>query len=292
MQTVIDPYYLFISDADWNNDHLKQLFLENFMDICDLPEKYPPTSFCWSIRLEEILWSSPHMPPWKYYLKNQLIAVYYRKFFSNQTHYEAPADLGSFTPAINLLPINDQVNEAYIELISSVVLNHDDFIFYFHSSRELNAFTININHIQYSPIVIKDNRSFFLNVPFIEYYWDHLRNDSSCFCNCLSLQREAMGVEDFLYEYTFSENFIRAIMIENNPRNRGRIIEQAAKRLTLSSQESGRDPTLQDEFINRTRCYRFRVTPRPSSCRIHYTIDDNKIHFTNYYGEGNHDDGL
>ena len=49
------------------------------------------------------------------------------------------------------------------------------------------------------------------------------------------------------------------------------------------------DPSLL--FISDTD-WKQAVTQRPSSTRIHYVLDDKKLIFRQFYGEGEHDDGL
>jgi len=45
----------------------------------------------------------------------------------------------------------------------------------------------------------------------------------------------------------------------------------------MSLQDASIDPTLQDEEIKQRKERRFRVTPRPSSTRIHYSYDKKKM---------------
>lgn len=52
------------------------------------------------------------------------------------------------------------------------------------------------------------------------------------------------------------------------------------------------DSHLQDEYLKQKKEYRFRITQRPSSTRIHYKYVDKKMKFLRYYDEGEHDDGL
>ena len=70
------------------------------------------------------------------------------------------------------------------------------------------------------------------------------------------------------------------------------ILRSITKKLIFTVDEARQDINLRDEYIRQTNEYRFRVTPRPNSTRIHYTFIDNKIIFLRYYDIGEHDDGL
>lgn len=92
--------------------------------------------------------------------------------------------------------------------------------------------------------------------------------------------------------FDFSTPFLKKL--SNTTEDKLRIMEMIAKRLSKTTAEAGRDPVLQDESIGgkTSLVRRFRVTPRPSSKRIHYKFEDRKIIFTMFYDAGEHDDGL
>jgi hypothetical protein len=51
---------------------------------------------------------------------------------------------------------------------------------------------------------------------------------------------------------------------------RDQIIKYIAKRLTSTQQEAAQDGHLHDEYLKQKKEYRFRITQRPSSTRVHY----------------------
>ena len=64
------------------------------------------------------------------------------------------------------------------------------------------------------------------------------------------------------------------------------------KKLILTSAEAG-SSDLHDEYIAQKKVHRIRVTQRPSSTRIQYKLTkEGRVQFLQYYGEGEHDDGL
>jgi hypothetical protein len=79
----------------------------------------------------------------------------------------------------------------------------------------------------------------------------------------------------------------------NTRGDHNRILAAMAKRLSMTTEEAGRDGALHDENLaGQDRVRRFRVTQRPTSKRIHYTFKDGVIEFVMFYDVGEHDDGL
>ncbi|NJN78184.1 MAG: hypothetical protein HC803_07515 [Saprospiraceae bacterium] len=95
---------------------------------------------------------------------------------------------------------------------------------------------------------------------------------------------------DFEFDFEFTRNFKRSILNERT--HCKAILERMTKKLVLTVAESRQDAQLRDEYIDKVEEYRFRVTGRPSSTRIHYTFEDDVITFLRFYGDGEHDEGL
>ena len=110
------------------------------------------------------------------------------------------------------------------------------------------------------------------------------------FKDCLNIYNKKSSVES-IYEYKFSKQFL-VDFLGSEKRFRDHIIEKVGLRLSMSLQDASKDPTLQDKEIKLRKERRFRVTPRPTSTRIHYSYDKkkNEIIFERFYTE--HDDGL
>ncbi len=90
-------------------------------------------------------------------------------------------------------------------------------------------------------------------------------------------------------DYEFSKKFKKSVIYRRTLQFE--IFMAVLKRLIYNAAE-GQNSDLQDEWLKNSKQYRIRATDRPTSTRIHYTIEDNKIIFGSYYGEGEHDDGL
>jgi uncharacterized protein YnzC (UPF0291/DUF896 family) len=95
---------------------------------------------------------------------------------------------------------------------------------------------------------------------------------------------------DLQFDFEFTKTFKKSILNERT--HREAILERMTKKLILTSAEARQDAQLRDEYINTVNEYRFRVTQRPTSTRIHYTFEDDVITFLRFYGEGEHDTGL
>ncbi|MGA2159805.1 MAG: hypothetical protein ABSG90_11385 [Dehalococcoidia bacterium] len=123
-------------------------------------------------------------------------------------------------------------------------------------------------------------------------YWPHFLEEKGVFLDALEIVRvRDFNNLPFLYKFEFSNQFMDEIAAAGS--NRLRILQQIVKRLILTRQNAARDGSLQDEYISTEREHRFRVTPRPSSIRIHYNyLNGNDIKFLHYYDVGHHDDGL
>lgn len=97
-----------------------------------------------------------------------------------------------------------------------------------------------------------------------------------------------------MIDFEFKKAFVKKLLYVRE--DKLRILELIAKRLSKTTAEAGRDPVLQDENIegksNNDKVRRFRITPRPSSKRIHYKFERSMIVFTMFYDAGEHDDGL
>ncbi len=288
---IIDPYFTFICEEDWEDQDKQICFLESFLKLLEIPDYYPSTSFCWSYEMEELLWQAPTYPPWKYYAKNQTVIIYYHKFFSKAKLFETSGNFCTTNPQM-LWHENKSIHNAFSSLVYELVNGSIEFVFFKHMIRTLEAVNCNANNQDYSPPIICDRRSYFLMIPFIEYYWDLLQTNSASFNKCLKIHGFIIGQEHFENEYEFSDSFIDDLRNELEPRFRLNIIDALVKRLCMNSIDAARDTALREEYIDQNDCYRLRVTPRPTSCRIHYKRNGNSMVFSNYYSSGEHDDGI
>ena len=122
-----------------------------------------------------------------------------------------------------------------------------------------------------------------------EAYWPRTIDETNKFELLLEIAFKRLDNEA-KNEYQFSNSFLRDLI--KTQKYYERIVNSVAKRLTLTAMEASRDPHLQDEYLTQSNEHRFRVTPRPSSTRIHYDYVMGSLRFLRFYGEGEHDDGL
>jgi hypothetical protein len=126
----------------------------------------------------------------------------------------------------------------------------------------------------------------------LEDYWPSNVSDLDKLVKVLEIVRiRDFNSSPFLYEFEFDPRFINELVAIKSYKIE--IIHQIVKRLISTKRQAAQDASLQDEYLKGKCEYRFRVTPRPSSARIHYTYDQSgTIIFLCYYGAGHHDDGL
>jgi hypothetical protein len=143
-----------------------------------------------------------------------------------------------------------------------------------------------------SPIIVAQPREWLRHVDIEQTNWPNGREDASKFKRGveLALKRD-FPASDLLYDYSFADRFLEDLAKET--KYRAQVFNRIAKRLTMTAASARADGQLQDEFLSGRNEYRFRVTPRPSSTRIHYNVGaHNHLTFLRFYGEGAHDDGL
>jgi hypothetical protein len=77
MNIIFEPQFLFISQNDWQNDDVRDTFIENLLNHLDFIEKYSIGKFLIPDELYELLWVDPVNPPWRHdvFYKNSLIPV-------------------------------------------------------------------------------------------------------------------------------------------------------------------------------------------------------------------------
>jgi len=156
--------------------------------------------------------------------------------------------------------------------------------------REEFTFLCDCHSFQVNPVVIAKPIEWLDQIDLTESYWPSNVDEEGKFKAALQIAFKKLDKQP-IYEYEFSKSFLRDIIKVQN--HRTSIIEWTAKRLTLTKQEAARDSYLQDEELEQKKKeYRFRITQRPSSTRIHYKYVNKKIKFLRYYDEGEHDDGL
>jgi len=143
-----------------------------------------------------------------------------------------------------------------------------------------------------TPDVVGIPNDWLHHVDVEDRYWPRNRRDVRSLDKALEITRSTyLPHSDFLYRFEYSPQFAKDIVGVRD--NRGRILRQMARRLTMTEHEAASDGSLRDEVVHSSGERRFRVTPKPSSTRIHYVYKGSKaLLFKRYYDAGHHDDGL
>jgi hypothetical protein len=96
-----------------------------------------------------------------------------------------------------------------------------------------------------------------------------------------------------MHQFTMTNSFLRKIASLNSD-DLLELIDRLALRISYNGQQARECRVLQDEFITSggVNEFRMRITNRPTSKRVHYIIKNDILEFKNYYGVGEHDDGL
>ena len=295
MKAVFEPEILFISESDWQDSEKRDTFLKHLLDHLENINNYQITRVYWTDDLEELLWEHPQLPPWRQDRdwKLQIVPIIYKAFNTARKFIQTQENLSSclMQPVLKCSCFEGLALCAFLELMHIVIEREENVYLCLGVNRIREEFTFfcDCHSFQVNPVVIAKPIEWLDHID-LESYWPSNIDEEGKFNTALEIAFKKLGKEP-LYEYEFSKSFLRDIIKVQN--HRTSIIEWTAKRLTLTKQEAARDSYLQDEELEQKKKeYRFRITQRPSSTRIHYKYVNKKIKFLRYYDEGEHDDGL
>ncbi len=295
MKTVFEPGNLFISVQDWEDSEKRDIFLQHLLDNLEHINDYRITKVYWTDELEKLLWDSPQSPPWRLDRDWNLpiVQVIYRAFGKVKEYVQNSKNLTSclVEPVIDCSQLGDLTLLAFLELMHIVIDRNENVYLCLGSSRlvENYLFSCNCHSFQIIPSIIAKPREWLQRIDIASNYWPNNLDEIEKFNAALNIVFKKLN-RNPIYEYEFSKTFLKDII--KTQVYREYIIEYTARRLTLTKQEAARDSYLQDEYLAQRKEYRFRITQRPSSTRIHYKYVNKKLIFLRYYGEGEHDDGL
>ena len=298
MDAVIDPSILFISDDDWYDTEKQDEFLDLLLCTLENIDKYNICNIYWTDPLQADLCGEPHKHPWYASdVRNPLVSIISQKFYSRLEvidEHETPTKL---IPELKDTSPNSLTNERFLKMVHFLTYLEMPFLF---AIGKKNILSNDENYITdcncctaYSPPTIKNSDEWLQFVDTEDFYPTSITD----FEKDIKIAFDMIIKRDFndkeiLYEYGFSPTFKRDLLgVTNHKKN---ILERLTKKLVLTYQEATSDSQLRDEYIKQNKEFRFRVTGRPYSTRIHYNfnISNNTIEFLKYYDEGEHDDGL
>jgi len=296
MKAVFEPEIIFISESDWQDSKKRDEFLNHLLDNLENINNYHITRVYWTEDLEGLLWDHPQLPPWRQDRdwKLQIVPIIYKAFNTAREFIQSQENLSSclMQPVLNCSCFEGLALCAFLELMHIVIEREENVYLCLGVNRIREEFTFlcDCHSFQVNPVVIAKPIEWLDHIDLTESYWPSNVDEEGKFKAALQIAFKKLDKQP-IYEYEFSKSFLRDIIKVQN--HRTSIIEWTAKRLTLTKQEAARDSYLQDEELEQKKKeYRFRITQRPSSTRIHYKYVNKKIKFLRYYDEGQHDDGL
>ena len=295
MKAVFDPKNLFVSESDWQDPQQRDDFIQHLLDTLDVISHYEITKFYWTDELEKVLWEHPQQPPWRLDRDWRLpiVQVMYKAFSTVREYLQNTQNLGPCCvhPTLDCEDIGEAVLPAFLELMH-MIIDRDESVYFclgINRARDSYRFSCDCHSSSVLPVIVASPEEWLDHVNLIPCHWPQTIHEIDKLDEILGLELKKTG-KKFIYEYEFSAPFIRDIIKAQE--HREAIAEYIVRRLTLTKQEAARDPYLQDEYLAQRDEYRFRVTQKPFSTRIHYHYMDGKFRFLRYYAQGEHDSGL
>ena len=292
---LLEPSLLSISENDWLCEIKRDDYLEHFSCIMNCINDSDNIELAWNDLFDELFWSSPQKRPWKMdqYWSNTIIPIIYEKLQKNavvidihdieceiepEIKHDRQDLLSIFKKLIPQLHIEDRDTLVCLGLKNIPVQSHE--------------FFVENEKLLRQPQLFHSPKCFLSLIDIEKQLWPLSNNDEELFYKAVNtkLQRDYAG-KSILYEFTFAKNFIRKI--SKVQESKDKILTAVARRVIMTTADAGRDGCLQDEsIVGQIGERRLRVTPRPSSKRIHYTKNGNSLEFIMFYDTGEHDDGL
>lgn len=294
MNAVLDPAILFMSETDWYDEIKQDDFLNHLLKNLEYIDEYSSAKIYWNDDFESSLWASPQQPPWrtKRDLNLQIVPILFKLFAKNKIEIQNPNNLHScdVSPYMNKCH-SDNLNDYFLKLMHKIIDIKEDVFLCLAIQNRLSdtnqySFSCTCHSNTLVPDLINKPDDWLYHIDLENDYWPNSTKYIENFMKAIDIvKKRDFGDKPFLYNYKFSEGFIKDIIaIKKNKTN---IIESIAKRLVLTTQEAGQDHSLQHEYLNHEKQYRFRVT---LAYRIQYKFSNEKeIVFLNC---GNHDYGL
>lgn len=292
MNVVLDPSLLFITDDNWKDEQEKDNFVSKLLDFLDYIDKNDDIHIYWSDNMELLLWDCDILP-WRqdkdFY--NQSVVTISQKLHNNILLLEQNLTPAKCLPRFTFKFDNIDILHEFLSIIHTIIdLEQNIYLCVSTSNDKEYKFTCDCHAYELIPKLVRQTKDFYSIEETIRVYWNTL--DSVSFVRLINLIHNNYYLTEynFLYNFEASNSFVKDVKRENRLDVQCHIVKQIIKKLTKTFRESQDDPTLQDETIDKIN--RFRVSPQPTSRRIHYTCKTNVIKFTHYYPEGKHDVGL
>ncbi len=302
MNTVLFPAVFFIDENEWLDEAKKDDFLQHFLDILETIEEYQHTQIYWSEDWEFLLWEHPQIPPWRQdkSLSNSIIPLIYKLFPANQLNVVDVVDKSfcETDPPIKYPQSLEEIYKYFFQFVHLFLKRKEQvYLAWGANQKDENTkffYQCHDNDLDYHSIFKAID--WLPQIDAIELFWNESKITEQSFRKAIGLvHKQEIDLETLPNSYVLSKKFMKSI--QNRTKHKKEIVYAIVKRLSLTSAQAGRDGQLQDEYLTAKKEFRFRVTQRPSSTRIHYNYvkEDEKIkkiNFLAYYRKGEHDDGL
>lgn len=304
MNTLFEPSLLFISEADWYDEEKQDAFLEHLINHLDLIDEYDMCKIWWTDELQNILVGNPNMHPWfQSDLRNPLVVAIHQKFYQRVENVFEFDTICTISPSLTITYTNQDAHTHFLKLAHTLIDFKEPSYLCVGTQNRLNTdenYTFNCKQLachdnELVPILINKAHNWLQYIDVVgQFFPTTIEEFNDKFEDGLALIKKTMfGGKPYLFSFEFTNKFKKSII--NRTTFQESIFIAIVKKLTSTGLES-KNSDLEDEFIvnNKKKIaeWRMRVTQRPSSTRIHYTVADNKITFLCYYGEGEHDDRL
>ncbi len=297
MFAVLDPSIISISEDEWVCDESRDNFIEHLLNTINGIEGIDDLKLAWSEENDEMIWESPQRPPWRSdrFFNNSIIQILYNKITKNANYITLTKDpiLCQIYPGFSCC--RDDLSNAFKQKLLELH-EHCHKIYIPHGLKNLDTtaqnYLVNGELLSPNPIPVADKKDYLSNIDIVSKYWPDTSLDDNKLKTAVNLvlikEHNITLIEG---SFSFSKSFLRKL--SKTTQDKEKIVVSMAKRLSLTTSEAGRDVTLRDENITgKKNIRRFRVTPRPSSKRIHYKFNSANIEFMMFYDAGEHDDGL
>lgn len=286
MNCILEPSVFTINEAEWNIQKKRDEFLQFLLDVMFFCEIHEEFKILWSDELEELLWSDPSPPPWRQdkIIRNSLVPVILKKFYTNVKNLIPDHSFSTCVYKDDLI-IDEKFKDAFKNLSCHSIQKKINFNLICGLPQIKRDTTDFICESPREIVSIKSLKIFELQEFYISTIWPKNNFDFDPFIKLI----EHLTINSILYKFNLTNEFKRDLLNVEELRFRIKIIDTICHRLKISSTEARSSP-LYEEKINEE--FRIRVTPRPTSTRIHFIIQDGLITFKRFYPHGSHDDGL
>ena len=300
MNAVFEPSLLFISDTDWYDEEKRDAFLEHLDSHLTAVDSYDMCQIVWTEEFDLLMYETPQMNPWRqeYWAVMQIIPNIYKKL-SSRTNYDFYChDTPCLVePLFQNTIIEHDAHEAFLKLIHTLIEFEENFYLCVGVQNVLNLpdfyrFYRNSDEKQLLPTLINHGKDWLPHIDIVEKFFPRsVEEFEDKFEKGLAVIKQKLFPEkEFLFDFEFTKNFKKSIV--DRTKHQEAIFIAVVRKLTLPSIEAA-NSDLHDEFLDKKKEWRIRVTQHPSSTRIQYVVKKDKtIQFLCFYGEGEHDDGL